>query len=63
MPREGQRDVLPATTSAPASSPVLIPSNLSSRRESCRKTIVALIDEFPLRRASTLNLLRREESG
>lgn len=35
-----------------------IPSYRSSRRGNCRQTDVALIDEFPLRRASTLILLR-----
>ena len=35
-----------------------IPSYRSSRRGNCRQADVALIDEFPLRRASTLILLR-----
>src|SRR4051812_36697224 len=35
------------------------PSGASPRGDGSRKACVALIDEFPLRRAGTLNLLRR----
>jgi DNA-binding NarL/FixJ family response regulator len=47
-----------ASARLPEESAAIIPSTVSSRRDSSRKTTIAIIDEFPLRRTSTLNLLR-----
>src|SRR3954447_8999448 len=48
-----------ASPSIPAVSAEPIPSGASPRGDGSRKASIALIDEFSLRRANTLNLLRR----
>jgi DNA-binding NarL/FixJ family response regulator len=64
MSHEERHGMLQVSTRSPA--PACVPAvpaahnstTASPRRESHRRTGIALIDEFPLRRASTLNLLR-----